>query len=72
MTDYKYQAYVCNNIIYGGLVQLNASGVSEEDKRTMLKCIGDTLVKMSFLDKPIDYYIKHYEDYKLKGGNENV
>lgn len=72
MTDYNHLAYICNSVIYGCLVQLNASGTSEDDKRLMLKCIGDALVKMSFLDNSIDYYITHIEEYQIRGGNENV
>ena len=67
MKDYEYQAYVCNNALYGCLVQIKASGVSEEDMKVMLRCMGQALVKMSDYDKPIDYYIKHIEEWQLKG-----
>lgn len=67
MKDYKYQAYVCNNALYGVLVTLKASGVSEEDMQTMMKCMGDTLARMSFAGKPIDYYIKHIEEWQIRG-----
>ena len=61
MKKYDYEANICNNIIYGGLVQIRASGVDEEDIRIMLKCIGDTFAKMSFEDKSIEYYMKNFE-----------
>ena len=66
MKDYKYQAYVCNNAIYGCLVQLKASGVPDEDIMIMLNCMGKALVKMSILNKPIDYYIKHVEEWQIE------
>jgi len=66
MKDYEYQAYVCNNAIYGCLVQLKASGVPDEDIMTMLKCMGEVLIKMSYLEHPIDYYIKHIEEWNIK------
>lgn len=67
MKDYEYQAYVCNNALYGCLVQIKASGVPEEDMKVMLQCMGQALVKMSIYDKPIDYYIKHVEEWQSKG-----
>ena len=67
MKDYEYQAYVCNNVLYGCLVQIKASGVPEEDMKIMLRCMGEVLVEMSIYDKPIDYYIKHAEEWQLKG-----
>lgn len=68
MKDYEYQAHVCNNALYGCLISLKASGVPKEDIRVMLDCMGRTLVKMSMLDNPIDYYINHFEDWMLQGG----
>ena len=62
MKNYEYQAHICNNIIYGGLVQLRASGVPDEDIRVMMKCIGDTFARMSFDDKPIEYYMRNFEN----------
>ena len=64
MKDYKYQAHICNNIIYGGLVQLRASGIPDEDIKVMMKCIGDTFARMSFDDKPIEYYMKNFENWR--------
>lgn len=69
MKDYEYQAYVCNNALYGCLVQIRASGVPDEDIMIMLNCMGNALVKMSILNKPIDYYIKHIEEWQI-GGNQ--
>ena len=69
MKDYKYQAYVCNNALYGCLVQIKASGVPDEDIMIMLDCMGKALVQMSILNKPIDYYIKHIEEWQI-GGNQ--
>lgn len=66
--DYEYQAYVCNNALYGTLVRFKASGIPDEDLRTMLKCTGDVMARLSFLDYPIDYYIRHAEEWFLKGG----
>ena len=62
MKKYEYQAHICNNIIYGGLVQLRASGVPNDDIRVMMKCIGDTFARMSFDDKSIEYYMKSFEN----------
>lgn len=71
MKYYEYQAYICNKILYSALRDLEASGVSAEDKRVMLNCMGKTLIRMSIGDKPIDYYMKNEEasffngEYKL-------
>lgn len=70
MKDYEYQAYVCNYVLYGCLINLKASGVSDEDIKVMLECMGEALVKMSILDKPIDYYINHIEEWTIRGGKE--
>ena len=66
MKKYEYEAYICNNIIYGSLVQLRASGVDKEDIPSMLKCIGDTFARMSFEDKPIEYYMKNFENADMR------
>ena len=70
MKDYEYQAYVCNKALYDCLVQIKASGVPEEDIKVMLRCIGETLIKMEIVGKPIDYYIKHAEEHMRKRGNQ--
>lgn len=62
MKEYKYHAHICNNIIYGALVQLRASGVPDDDIRLMMKCIGDTFARMSFDNKPVEYYMKNLEN----------
>lgn len=67
MKNYKYEANVCNNIIYSSLVQLRASGVPDGDIKVMMKCIGDTIARMSFDDKPIEYYIRHFENADMGG-----
>ena len=64
MKEYEYQAYICNNIIHGVLVQLRMSGVPDDDIKVMMKCIGDTLARMSFDNKPIEYYMKHFENFE--------
>jgi len=64
MKEYEYHAHICNNIIYGGLVQLRASGVPNDDIRVMMKCIGDTFARMSFDDKSIEYYMKSFENFE--------
>lgn len=66
MKKYEYEAYVCNNIIYGGLVQLRASGVDDEDIPLMLDCIGKTLVKMGIENKPIEYYMNNFEKCRFE------
>lgn len=70
--NYDYEAYICNIIIYGCLTQLCASGV-DEDIPLLLDCIGKTLIKMSMENKPIEYYMKHFEnaDKEVKK-NENT
>lgn len=72
MKKYEYHAHICNNIIYGGLVQLRASGVPDEDIRVMMKCIGDTFARMSFDDKPIEYYMKHFEDANMPANGKDI
>lgn len=62
MKEYEYQAYICNKIIYAGLVQLRMSGVPDGDIKVMMKCIGDTFARMSFYDKPIEYFMKNFEN----------
>lgn len=61
MKSYEYEAHICNNIIYGSLVQILASGVDDEDISVMLNCIGKTFITMSYENKPIEYYMKNYE-----------
>ena len=66
MEDYNYQASVCTNALYGVLVTLNASGLPQEDIQIMLDCMGKALVNMSIDNKPLDYYIRHVEEWQLK------
>ena len=70
MKNYKYEANVCNNIIYDSLIKLRASGVDDEDIPLMLDCIGKAFVKMSIENKPVEYYIRHLENADMKGGAE--
>lgn len=62
MKEYEYQAYICNKIIYAGLVQLRFCGVPNDDIKVMMKCIGDTFARMSFVDTPIEYYMRNFEN----------
>ena len=66
MEDYKYQANVCNIALYGVLVTLNASGLPQEDIQIMLDCMGKALVTMSIDNRPLDYYIRHMEEWQRK------